>query len=431
MTLVESLHREIATTLGLRPQPEWYREIHAAIDACAASESPSEELRSRILANVATRITVPETHFFRNHEQLNACAEHLVRVALDEHRPAELWVAGCATGEEPYTVGILVDRSGARPLSERLTVTASDINPHAISKARDASYTSWSFRGAPGWCFSYFEAVGPGRVRLRDNPIREAVKFTVESCQHGAQVRRTASLDAISFRNVAIYLEDFATRHLHGEFARLLRPGGLLLLGPSDPRPQDSRFEFEGYHDDAPVYRRVGSPRPTPKPATSFRPSVPRAALESPTIKVEHRGSNVPVRVIRPTPQELHRSEPKVSNNRQETHALEVVRQLAENTPVDSIALRILGQMHLSRGEAENATEALRRAVFVDPTDVLSRYFYALALREVGEARQSLKQLRNVTQGLERMPPDDLLSDQSTTAKDLLTAARFLEEQWT
>jgi chemotaxis protein methyltransferase CheR len=341
------------------------------------------------------------------------CAEHLATIARTENRVANLWCAGSATGEEPYTLAILVDRIAGNNLPDRLDVTASDINPEAVGKAREATSTSWSFRGAPGWCFAYFEPSAPGRVTLRSSPIREVVKFTVESCQEGARNRPSGTLDVISFRNVAIYLEEAATRALHNEFARLLKPGGLLAIGPSDPRPVLREFEFVDYFDDAALYRRVIPQAPSSEP---YGPS-----------PSWHSG-------VTPRPLPRSKSSPKkviAREPRGPEQAIRVVEALAQDAPEDSIALRILGQMHLSQGEAAKATEVLRRGVFLAAEDVLTRYFYALALCEAGDLQQALRQLRNVLGALEQRPSGESLSDQSTKANELLTAARFLESQWT
>jgi len=119
-----------------------------------------------------------------------------------------------------------------------------------------------------------------------------------------------------------------------------------------------------------------------------------------------------------------HPSEPPASR------AVEVVQALAHAAPLDATAQRLLGLAHLERDETAEAVSALRQAVFLDATDVLSRYFYALALHESRETAKATKQLTNVIEALRQRSPDEMLPDGSTTALELLQSATFLGTQW-
>ncbi len=424
MSLVREIEAEWVEMTGLRPQPEWTAAIESAISACG--EMPERGDRSRVLGELAKRVTVPETHFFRNQAQLSFCAEH-ARKTAGAHRPAQVWCAGSATGEEPYTIGLLLAQGGSASVTSVAEITASDINPEAVEKARAGRYTSWSFRGAPLWSFAHFRADGPRFLSLANQGVRSAVEFTVESCQEGASRRADASLDVILFRNVAIYLSDTAIRELHRQFARLLRPGGILAIGPSDPRPVLKEFEFESYLDDAPVFVRSASV------------SEERGLLDTEVspLKAPRRGSeqSVKSRAEQNSKNRADRS-PASSSVRREpvprpaAECIDAAVHLAEGPPQDTVGHRILGQVHLSCGEAELAAAAFRQAVFLDGTDVLSRYFYALALRESGSAEQAQRQLRNTVSDLKGRSPEQLLMDGETSAAELLQSAQFLEAQW-
>jgi tetratricopeptide (TPR) repeat protein len=314
---------------------------------------------------------------------------------------------------------MLVDRFSQEPLDKRLEITASDINSNAVKKAREGSYTSWSFRGAPSWCFAYFQPLSTGLVTLKPSPLRQVLSFEVESCQAGAAARADASLDVLTFRNVAIYLTEPATQALYRDFARILRPGGLLAIGPSDHRPAPGLFEFLDYHDDSPVFLRVSEPQESrPKRTTSG----PEPRVIAPTVKARTQNDPSSPRTFH----QLRETEVKVAQS-----AFSVVETLAKSDPDDPLALRILGQAHLSRGEVEDAIRVLRQAVFLAADDALTRYFFALALREAGDVRQAVRQLKNVIATLLPRERKEKLTDQRTDVGDLLSAATFLEEQWT
>jgi Flp pilus assembly protein TadD len=109
---------------------------------------------------------------------------------------------------------------------------------------------------------------------------------------------------------------------------------------------------------------------------------------------------------------------------------VEVVRALAAAAHADTTAQRLLGLAHLERNESAEAVAALRQAVFLDPMDALSRYFYALALYENRDTAKATLQLSTVIDDLQLRPLDEKLPDGSTTALELLQSARFLRTQW-
>ena len=417
MTLVAEVSEELSRSAGLKVQRDWAAAISAVLaqhlppGGVGVSALDAEALR-RVLSEVARRVTVPETYFFRNLAQLAFCVDQVLETRRCTGRTARIWCAGSATGEEPYSLALLLHRHLGSTLGDAVELFASDLNPDAVDKARSALYTAWSFRGAPSWCFRFFTAEPGAQLRLSQREVLAAVKFSVESCQTGAANQASESVDVVMFRNVAIYLEDKAIQALHAEFARILRPGGLLALGPSDPRPIGKHFEFLGHYDHAPVFVR----RQLEQHAAPNLPVVVTARAHVPALRPVPR-STTPVGVG-------PASEPPA------VRAVEVVQALVDEAPLDATAQRLLGLAHLQRNEPIKAVESLRRAVFLDPTNVLSRYFYALALHENRDVGQALRQLANVVDDLRQRPLDAELPDGSTTAGELLSSATFLGRQW-
>jgi len=420
MKLVAEVARELSHSAGLREQPDWAPTIAAALakyaPGAASAQGLNAEDRRFLLSEIARHVTVPESYFFRNLAQLAFCAEHAHQVRIQSGRRARLWCAGSATGEEPYSIAMLLHRRLEANLAESVELFASDLNPEAVEKARQAVYTSWSFRGAPSWCFRFFSADSGARLRLSQDDVRELVSFRVESCQAGATNQPAQSLDVVMFRNVAIYMEEAAIQALYSEFARILKPGGLLGLGPSDPRPIGGAFVLLGHYDHAPVFARAlpSETGAAPPRAAAARPVPPRVLASffgEPSEPREPLGTS-------------KASEPPAAR------AVEVVQTLAHDAPLDSTAQRLLGLAHLERDETAEAVSALRQAVFLDATDVVSRYFYALALYENREPVRATRQLENVIEALAGRPPDETLADGSTTARELLQSATFLGTQW-
>ncbi len=399
MSSILELSRHLSAAFGLRPRADWPDELAQAIRHSNVSGSISEVLadpsrRTQLLSEAARRITVGETHFFRHAAQLQNACEALLRAQASDRRLA-IWSAGCASGEEAYSLGMLLYRSFGRRLPERVEITGSDVNPDAVKKARDGVYTTWSFRGTPGWALVHFAAERPAALRLSTPELRSAVSFELASCQARAAALGSESLDLISFRNVAIYMEPQAIDALYTEFARLLRPGALLATGPSDPRPPAHAFASLGFADHAPLYQRKGA---------KLSPVAPRA-------------------LARKAPE---RALPRA----QAEHALKLAETLTSAEQDTATAHRLVGQLRLDLDRPEEAIVALRKALFLDPDALLARCFYALALRELGELSQAMVQLQLLVNALGLRGESELLEDGETRAGELLQSVKFLKGEW-
>jgi chemotaxis protein methyltransferase CheR len=141
--------------------------------------------------------------------------------------------AGCSTGEEPYTLAMILYDSGQFFWNWEVQVVGLDVDPLALEKARRALYFHNSFRQVPAALVErHFVARGPGR-EVRE-PIRRMVQFRQGSLLDRESYQGLRPLDVVLCRNVLIYFSDTAIRKVVGHFQELLAPGGFLLLGHAE-----------------------------------------------------------------------------------------------------------------------------------------------------------------------------------------------------
>ena len=181
-------------------------------------------------------ITVNETWFFRETKPLEGWRDEALPALLrsganNGYGRVRAWVAGCSTGEEAYTLAMLL-LAGAG--AERVDILATDINSRALETARGAVYDPHSVRHtAPLWLSRYFEPLPDGRLAVRE-PVRTLVRFGRANLIDPTLARRVAAADLILCRNVLMY---FDAEHRRAALANLyaaLRSGGLLILGHSE-----------------------------------------------------------------------------------------------------------------------------------------------------------------------------------------------------
>jgi chemotaxis protein methyltransferase CheR len=195
-------------------------------------EGPDTDAERQALA---LELTVPETYFFRHLDQLRAFAD----VALPEAQAArgpvrklELLSAGCASGEEPYSLAMLV-HEGVNP-EWNVTIRAVDINPAMLAKAARGLYSAWALRETPATSKRrWFRSVG--REFELDETIRAAVTFQeVNLAQENAELWAAAKYDVIFCRNVLMYFTPQSAQALTSRLTHSLVPGGHLFLGHAE-----------------------------------------------------------------------------------------------------------------------------------------------------------------------------------------------------
>lgn len=189
---------------------------------------------SKELDKVFDLVTTNETYFFRELQQLKAFSEEILPELLERNRgePVRIWSAGCSSGEEPYTIAMLLDMKGLGP--DRAEIFASDINQEVLARAREGIYRPNSFRATETDIRdAYFTEVEPERWRI-DEKIRNRVSFGRLNLYDTARVSLLGKLDLIFCRNVIIYFDDNSKKKVVRSFYNQLVDGGYLLLGHSE-----------------------------------------------------------------------------------------------------------------------------------------------------------------------------------------------------
>jgi chemotaxis protein methyltransferase CheR len=183
-------------------------------------------------------LTVNETYFFREYQQLKIFAEHCLQETLQRKRACgdshlHIWSAGCSTGEEPYTLAIILREMVEDFERWNVGVSATDISRGVLQTARTALYGERSLKDVPtAYRQQYFRDEGN---KSRVVPlVTRMVKFTHASLLDDAGGRETGSQDFVFCRNVLIYLDDDARRRVVERIYNALRPGGYIFLGHSE-----------------------------------------------------------------------------------------------------------------------------------------------------------------------------------------------------
>lgn len=187
---------------------------------------------------MATHLTNNETYFYREMPQLQVFADAVLESLKDrktarDDRRLEVLSAGCSSGEEAYTLAMIIYDSGLFFWNWDVRVTGMDVDLAALEKARRAVYHPNSFRSIRPQILEKHFVKEPGGARVKD-PIRKMVRFRQGNIVEPASYEGLAPLDAIFCRNVLIYFSDAMILKVVKLFHEALAPGGYLFLGHAE-----------------------------------------------------------------------------------------------------------------------------------------------------------------------------------------------------
>jgi chemotaxis protein methyltransferase CheR len=191
--------------------------------------SPDRENEWGELASVLAN---NETYFFRERAQLDVLTGEVVSQSVRAGLPLRVWSAACSTGEEPYTIAMMIAQ-GRRISPSAVTIRASDLSPRALERAATGFYREHSFRATPPEMVQKYFRPFEGGFFINDE-IKRMVEFSRLNLLDERGVAAMGTFDAIFCRNVLIYFEKATQKRVVDAFAHALRPGGFLFLGHAE-----------------------------------------------------------------------------------------------------------------------------------------------------------------------------------------------------
>jgi chemotaxis protein methyltransferase CheR len=418
---------------------------------------------------LATHLTIPETHFFRSPETFamlqSRLLPELIAAQQDTTRRLRIWSAGCATGQEPYSLAILVSRLIARLDTWNVTILATDINPQGFATASTAEYTEWSFRGTPSWVVNgYFAKTRDGRYRLTP-AIREMVTFRYLNLVEDVY---PTDCDLILCRNVMMYFSRQTATRVAERLRSSLKEGGYLLVTPSETS-RDIQGTLTARTIGGEIVYKKTPPQPAqPVTAESPRSHVParndrshsnratsphrshagRAAKNDqvPTTRPESRrdppltpqpqrgGLRLERRAHARDKQPAERPAERIDSR----EAAEEARRLADRGDLEQALARCDAALESEKlnpslyylkasilqelDRPNEAEQALQSTLFLDDGFALARVMLGAIARSQSRSREAAKHFREALSLLEQMPSDSVLAETNG-----LTAGEMVE----
>ncbi|MDO3378338.1 CheR family methyltransferase [Geoalkalibacter halelectricus] len=391
-------------------------------------------------------LTVGETYFFRYLAHFEALRHQVLPELIARNRARRtlrLWSAGCSTGEEPYSLGILLRAHFPELREWDVRILATDINHQALNKARRGVYGSRSLRVTdPALISTWFEQ--RGSEYLLDESIRALVDFRYLNLQTGSYPDPGAGIadfDIIFCRNVLIYFRQATSRKVVEGLARSLAPGGSLFLGHAETLINLSRQFERASHERSFFYRLPAAPPTLEAPPRPPEPPVAPQTLPE-VARARTTEADAPPAPARDAEQ-LY-AEGQEAFNREdfagaracfekilavdEQHpgawvgsgfvhanrgAIEQARTCCEHAlaadDLHAPAYFLKGLLLELEGHWLEAREEYRKALLIDMDFIMPRFHLGGIHERLGQGADARRELRNSVRLLERLPTEALV----------------------
>lgn len=429
----------------------------------------SSSLQKKEIEILASHLTVGETYFFREKQCFDVLEDRVLPELISRRRNSEkrlrIWSAGCCTGEEPYSLAILLHKMIPDIRDWNVTVIATDINPHFLRKARDGLYGEWSFRDTPRWVKErYFTKTKEGRHEILPH-IQKMVQFSYLNLAEDvfpSLVNNTNAMDIIFCRNVLMYFHTERVKKIAGNFYRCLVHKGWFVVGASEAAHTFSEKFHTVRFQDAILYKKdmlnktefTGMPEPEHAPEERFIVEMPvngetfslpenqlteivmpleqsaaHTAGSDPDIGQFKLGSD-PIPQKQPVPelQEentlhslLEQARLKASEGKLE-EALSLCGKALEMDKIHAAAYYLRAAILQEMGKQKEAMASLRQALYIDSDFILAHFLLGNLFLRLERKEESTRYFQSALRLLEKKKPEDILPE-----SEGLTAGRFKE----
>jgi chemotaxis protein methyltransferase CheR len=407
--------------IGLYFPPGRYDDLRRGIQSITAERGfkdpaacmawlMSAEFDRTLTETLAAALTVGETYFFRDPQVFRSIEYALLPPLLscrkDSGRHLRIWSAGCSTGEEAYTLAIILARTIPDIRHWSIELLATDINPHSLKKAEAGIYGEWSFRGLPAPVNErYFRRLGEGKYEVV-REIKDLVTFSflnlVED-DYPSLLTNTNAMDLILCRNVLMYFSKDAIMATTEKLQHSLIPDGRLIVSATESSLIANPYLLSDNCSGIITYRKV---EVLP---SGVSPAIPGLAAWEPLLQEQkymrvgafHREEAVPEEIpaevgdllVVPEHDEFSTAT-RLFLSGDYSGAEKILLPFACRHPLDHRALVLMAQVLANRGDLAGARAWCERAIAQDKLNPFYHHLMATIRQEEGAIDAAIGDLR-------------------------------------
>ncbi len=457
----------ITDSFGTIIYPEQWFELEAKIkNVCLelhirdwesfAKSIPTLSPKSSEMETLACHLSVGETYFFREKNALDLFKNSIVPKLIKENassRTINIWSAGCCSGEEPYTLAMILRESIDNIDDWNINILATDISQIFLQKATTGLYTPWSFRNTPDWAMKKYFTKVDRKFQISET-IRNMVTFKrmnlVDKDAFPSIGIALWSMDVIFCRNVFIYFPTEQIRNIALRFRRCLKEEGWLITSPvevSNDGLNSLRYEWypgvgvlrkdsscKGENTTPPVssnlktHMDAGSDKPAKKVYVTYKQksngNINQLRIETDQLLAKAQNSFQQgqyceassgiheVLKLSPNHSGAQILQARIFANLGDHHgAIVILDNLLERKKNDSFVYFLLASMYMETEQHDLSEKALRQALYLNPDMVAAQFLMGNLMQAKGNKRMSSKYFSKLKKCLDQYDKDVLLPE--------------------
>lgn len=442
----------ISQEMGLHYPPNRYEELlngirkaaHAlegrfTMDAIIEQIQSGKGIHPEIFKELSVALTVNETYFFREKTAIKFIQNLIIPEIINSDNRYNIWSAGCSSGEEPYTLAILLKEHLPPNKFKNITIKATDISTKALEKAKEGKYTDWSFRETPPTVQEkYFHK--KDKLWQISNEIREKVEFSILNlAKESYPSNMRNQYDVVLCRNVIIYFSNETSKKIANNLYETLKENGWLIT--SQVELNDQIFEkFSKVHEDNGFFYRKhtiqqslthSANTSTVKHETPHKQGIINKLREQlirhkTQIKKELQDNST---CKEPDPKNnqshnnLYNKAIELASKRQYKESMRILELLMSQDQFKADFFYLYGAILLELNEKERAAEYFKKCLYLNPRHLLSEYMLGMIYRQEGKHTLSQKYLKRAYNNASREDPQKIVDN-----SEGLTAGHIAEE---
>jgi chemotaxis protein methyltransferase CheR len=437
LLLLARLSRFIETLIGLHFPTARLTDLERGIRSAAgefgfnAVEPFIEWLLSSTLSHsqietLAGHLTVGETYLFRDKRVFELLETQVLPTIIDSRKGREqnlrVWSAACSSGEEPYSLAILLARMLTDPKGWNITILATDISPLSLKKAAAGVYGEWSFRDTPRWVKDgYFKKI-QNKFEIAPH-IKRMVTFSclnLAADPYPAIINATNAMDIIFCRNVLMYFShDFANTVIDN-LSRCLVDGGWLVISPVEaagatfpPCMHPVRFPGAVLYKKGRETKDDVTPPPSdiPRPKPKFAVGIPTANTAlAPRTKRQEKVPPVPEHNVSDSGKMPHQAR-RLADQGKLTDALVLCEEAIKYDKLDPALHYLQATILQEMGKTGDAAASLQRALYIDQEFVIAHFALGHLMHRQGKYKEAGKHLKKACSLLKLYRQEDILPE--------------------
>ena len=427
--LMSSLNDFVSSKMGLCFPEDKRKDLESAIleaygelgfkdaESCIKRLISCEPTRKQIEI-LANHLTIGETYFFRDKEVFCTLEQHVLPDLIfsrKKSRYLRIWSAGCSSGEEAYSVAMLLSRMLPDISDWNITILATDINYILLEKGRKGVYTNWSFRSTPESIYMYFKQTREG-FEIKEY-LKKMITFNYLNLAediYPSVLNNTNAMDIILCRNVLMYFKPDAAKKVLERLYLCLVDGGLLAITPAEAShfitPKFTKinlYETILYKKEKemavrPVSAHIKITAP-PVDAPLFVPSVTPSVL---AVKEKKSGAFDEALIL--------------ANQGKLDEARAICKKAIDCDKLNPLSHYLNAIISQELGDKRTAIASFRRAIYLDKDFILAYFSLGNLLDREGKTLEAKKCFDNTLLLLSKLTPNEALP-----ASEGITAGRL------